>query len=97
MKTTIVLPARYGLKHTLEYLGENLWQFKSDPKSTGTSRWIGFEGEHQVNPNNLHAFDPEGGPYIAVGSKIENYTVKSIRAGKGCIIELVEDERAKRK
>ena len=52
---TIKLPARYGYIHTLEYIGNNYWQFKSDPKSYGSYRIIGFEGESEIG-NNVHAF-----------------------------------------
>lgn len=79
----IKLSARYGYVHTLEYISDNLWQFKSDPKSTGTCRYIG------QYPNNIKSFDPEGGPFMSVNDKIGDYTIKSIRAGG--IFELVKE------
>ena len=73
-KDTIILPARYGYKHTLEHIKDNLWAFQPDPNSTGTYRII-YDNE---NTNNLHALDPEGGPFMYVGAKIDGYTIKSI-------------------
>ena len=83
----IKICGRYGYVHTLEHIKDNWWLFKCDPKSTGGCRYIGFEGEEKINYNNLYAFDPEGGPFIAVGSKIDGKTVKSI-TGNG-IFELI--------
>lgn len=74
---TIKLPARYGYCHTLEYIGNNLWQFKSDPNSGGYYRCIGFEGEHKIGPN-IEALDPDGGPFMSVGDIINGYEIKSI-------------------
>lgn len=86
---TIYLPARYGLKHMLKPLGNNLWQIEFDKKSTGTYRLIGFEGEHGVG-NNVSALDPEGGPFLSVGSTINGYTIKSIMSNG--IFELIKNE-----
>ena len=71
---TIKLPARYGYVHTLTHIKDNLWRFDSDPKSGGYSRLIG--DEHGMD--NITAFDPDGGPFLTVGSKIEDKTIKSI-------------------
>lgn len=79
---TITLPARYGYVHTLEHIGNNLWQFVPDLRSAGTYRLI---GEY---PDNIEALDPEGGPFMSVGDVIEDYTIKSIR--KGGVFELVK-------
>ena len=79
----IKLSARYGYVHTLEHISDNLWQFKSDPKSTGTCRYIG------QYPNDIKAFDPDGGPFMSVGSTINDYTIKSITT-EG-IFELVKE------
>ena len=73
----IELNARYGLKHYLEHIGNNLWQIKFDPKSTGTYRLIGFEGEHNIRYS-VYALDPEGGPFLSVGSKVGDKIIKSI-------------------
>lgn len=84
----ILLPVRYGLTHKLKHLKDNLWEIEFDKNSTGTYRIIGFEGEHEVG-NFVYALDPEGGPFLSVGSKIEEYTIKSI-SSKG-VFELVKN------
>lgn len=88
MENVILLSARYGLVHKLTLMGGNLWHLDIDKKSTGTYRLIGFEGEHEVG-NFVYALDPEGGPFLSVGSKIEGYTIKSI-SSKG-VFELVKN------
>lgn len=83
---SIVLNARYGYKHKLNHVKDNLWTFESDPKSSGTFRIIGFDGEDKIG-NLVYAFDPEGGPFMTVGDKIDDYTIKSITCNG--IFELV--------
>lgn len=80
---TIKIPARYGYTHTLEHIADNLWLFKSDPKSAGYVRLIGDY------PNNIKAFDPDGGPFLSVGDKIKDYTIKSITHNG--VFELVKE------
>lgn len=81
---TIKLNARYGYTHSLEHIADNLWLFKSDPKSAGYFRLIGDY------PNNIKAFDPDGGPFLSVGSTVNGYTIKSITSSG--IFELVKNE-----
>ncbi len=83
---SIILKARYGYKHKLNHIKDNLWVFDPDPKSYGTYRVIGFEGQDKIG-NLVYALDPDGGPFMAVGNKIENYTIKSIT--RNGIFELV--------
>ena len=73
----IILSARYGLTHKLVYIGNNLWNLQIDPKSAGYFRILGFEGEHEIG-NMVSAIDPEGGPFLQVGNKINGKTIKSI-------------------
>ena len=83
----ILLPARYGLTHKLKYLKDNLWEIEFDKNSTGTYRLIGFDGEHGIG-NFVHALDPEGGPFLTVGSKVSDYVIKSISSNG--IFELIK-------
>lgn len=74
---SIELKARYGYVHHLMHVKDNLWSLEADPKSSGYFRVIGFEGEHGIGQF-VHAIDPDGGPFMAVGDKIEGKTIKSI-------------------
>lgn len=86
---TINLPARYGYIHKLERIDDTShWVLKLDPKSCGTYRIIGFEGQEDLK-GHCFALDPEGGPFLSVGTKIENKTIKSITADR--ILELEEN------
>lgn len=79
----IGLHARYDYAHTLEHIGGNLWKLVCDPNSSQTYRLIGNY------PNDIKAIDPDGGPFLSVGDKINEYTIKSIMP-KG-ILELVKE------
>ena len=88
MEDVILLPARYGLTHKLKHLKDNLWEIEFDKNSTGTYRLIGFDGEHEIG-NFVHALDPEGGPFLTVGDKVNDYVIKSISSNG--IFELIKE------
>ena len=71
MKQDIILLARYGYKHYLKHVQDNLWTLECDPKSSGCFRIIG-------NPGNIVAIDPDGGPFLSVGDQVSDYHIKSI-------------------
>ena len=73
----IILPARYGMKHKLVQDKGDLWHIEFDKNATGMYRCIGFEGEDQMG-SMIYTLDPEGGPYLNVGSEIQGYLIKSI-------------------
>lgn len=81
---TIQLKARYEYVHSLVHIGNDLWIIAFDPKSTGTYRIIG-------EPGNIQALDPEGGPFLSVGDKINGYTIKSITSNG--IFELIKENK----
>lgn len=90
MENVILLPARYGLTHKLKYLKDYLWEIEFDKNSTGTYRVIGFEGEEKIG-NSVYALDPEGGPFLRVGDKVNDYVIKSISSNG--IFELIKDNK----
>ena len=89
MENVINLPARYGLTHRLVHQGGNLWTIEFDKQAYGTYRLIGFEGEHGIG-DSVYALDPEGGPFLSVGSTVGGYTIKSITSNG--IFELIKNE-----
>lgn len=86
----IELKARYGLIHHLEHIAGDCWQLKCDPKSTGTYRCIWAPGEYATMAQKLKAIDPEGGPFMSVGDKIEDYTITDIMSNG--VIWMKKDE-----
>lgn len=85
MEDVIHLSGRYGFIHKLVPVGANLWHLEPDKKSAGTYRLI---GEY---PNNIKAIDPEGGPFLSVGSKVNDYVIKSITSDG--IFELIKENK----
>ena len=55
---------RYGDEYHYEKIGENEYKFVMEGDSMTYCR---FEG---IDHDDLRMFDPSGGPYVAVGSKI---------------------------
>lgn len=86
MRKVILLKSRYGETHRLERTGgSDSRQFIFVPTSMCR---LGFSGDEE---DSYDFIDPIGGPYIAVGKKLDsiNKTVKSIKKAKyrGIIIE----------
>lgn len=77
MTEIINLPARYGYIHRLVKIGDKKYRLEFDKKSTGTYRCIGFEGQSPM-AEFIYAIDPEGGPFLVVGTEIEGNIIKSI-------------------
>lgn len=61
---------RYGDNYHYEKINENQYKFVMEGKSMDYCRIGGKEGQQGLDPNDLGMFDPSGGPYVAVGSKI---------------------------
>lgn len=79
MENVIKLNARYGWNHKLEQVSGDCWKLVLDPKGPQTYRCIGFsDTDFNVRPCKIQAIDPDGGPFISVGSVIKNYTVTDI-------------------
>lgn len=78
---TIKLSNRYGLSILLEHIKDNNWKLKIPPKNP--YRIIGEK-------DNIRAVDPPGGPFIAIGSKIENKIVIDI-SNDGLLITLKDE------
>lgn len=86
MKDKIILFNRDGGQLWLEHLKDNLWAFMSDNDSLFVNYARFIFDENKL----LEAFDPPGGPYISVGSIInDKYIVKSIE-GNLLFFELEE-------
>lgn len=77
----IELTSRYGEKHLLKHINNNLYT----PYNFNTYLRI-------IGDNPIKAIDFDGGPFLLVGSKIENKIIKSIfELNKEIILELEDD------
>jgi hypothetical protein len=61
---------RYGDEYYYEQISEKEYRFVMEGNSMKYCRWGGKEGQEKLDPNDIGMFDPSGGPYVAVGSKI---------------------------
>ena len=92
---------RYGDEYSYVKYDDNLYRFNMDGEGMKYSRYGGKEGHEEIDLNDLGMFDPSGGPYVAIGSKIywdeihegtkqEPLTVKRImsRGAEGLFVEV---------
>ena len=92
---------RYGDEYSYVKHDDNLYRFNMDGEGMKYSRYGGKEGQEEIDLNDLGMFDPSGGPYVAIGSKIywdeihegtkqEPLTVKRImsRGAEGLFVEV---------
>ena len=61
---------RYGDEYHWEKLNDKEYKFVIEGDSLDFCRMGSKEGQVQLDMNDLGMFDPSGGPYVAVGSKI---------------------------
>ena len=61
---------RYGLEYNFVHIADNLYRFDMEDIDSNLMRLGGKEGQEGIDFNDLGMFDPSGGPYVAVGSKI---------------------------
>ena len=95
---------RYGDEYHYEKIGDNQYKFVMEDESMKYCRFGGKEGQEGIDHDDLGMFDPSGGPYVAVGSKIyfdeilggkkgdEPLIVERIRStDEGVIVEVIDE------
>ena len=74
MKERIDLYNRYKANIWLQHIDEDLWKLSSsNPEDLQYMRVI-----YNEDNKGIFAIDPSGGPFLSVGSQIEQYTIKEI-------------------
>ena len=68
---------RYGDEYNFEKLSENTYTIVGKLEYW---RFGGKEGQEQIDLNDLGFVDPSGGPFLAVGMKIDGREITRIRA-----------------
>lgn len=61
---------RYGVEYSFVKYDDNLYRFNMSEEGMKYMRCGGKEYEEGIDYNDLGMFDPSGGPYVALGSKI---------------------------
>jgi hypothetical protein len=61
---------RHGVEYSYVKYDDNLYRFNMDEEGMKYSRYGGKEDQEGIDPNDLGFFDPSGGPFVVVGSKI---------------------------
>jgi hypothetical protein len=61
---------RHGVVYTFVKYDDNLYRFNMDEEHIKYMRFGGKEDQDGIDMTDLGFFDPSGGPFVAVGSKI---------------------------
>ena len=61
---------RHGVEYSFVKYDDNLYRFNMSEEGMKYMRCGGREGQEVIDYNDLGMFDPSGGPYVALGSKI---------------------------
>ena len=70
---------RYGDRYRWEPSTlENAYVFRMEGTSMEFCRFGGREGQDRLYRNDLGMFDPSGGPYVALGTKIDGKEIVKI-------------------
>ena len=80
---------RYGDKYVFSQLFENQYLFKMEGDSLNYCRYGGKEGQVGLDMQDLGMFDPSGGPYVALGTKVDGKPIIRIReSALGFVVEV---------
>ena len=85
---------RYGDRYRWEpYTLENVYVFRMEGKSLEFCRYGGKEGQQGLDKNDLGMFDPSGGPYVGLGTKIDGKEIVKISSLEDTfVVEVKESE-----
>ena len=61
---------RYGVEYNYVKCDDKLYRFDMSEEGMKYMRFGGKEGQKGIDYRDLGMFDPSGGPYVSVGSKI---------------------------
>ena len=80
---------RYNDKYVFSALEEGKYLFKMEGDSLNYCRYGGKEGQVGLDMQDLGMFDPSGGPYIALGTKVDGKPIVRIReSALGFVVEV---------
>jgi hypothetical protein len=85
---------RYGVEYSFVKVEDNLYGFQIPESEMEYMRMGGREGQDEIDMEDLGFFDPSGGPFVEVGTKIywdkEPLTVRRIMSREsGLFVEVV--------
>ena len=83
---------RHGVEYHYEKVSDNTFKFVMEEAGMQYMRYGGREGQDRPDINNLGFFDPSGGPFVGIGSKIESGTVTRIMNTEDGIFVEIENE-----
>ena len=61
---------RHGVEYSYVKYDDNLYRFNMSEEGMKYMRYGGKDYQEGIDYNDLGMFDPSGGPYVAIGSKI---------------------------
>jgi len=83
---------RYGDEYWWEHVENETYEFRMTGNSMKYGRNMGSYDEEKKMITSLVAFDPSGGPYIAIGTELDGGKIISISRGMDEDSMLVEVE-----
>ena len=83
---------RYRDQYWFEKISPTTYQFVMEGDSMKYGRYGGKEGEEGIDLSDLGMFDPSGGPYICLGTKVDDKPiVKIVSTDVGYVLEVGND------
>lgn len=85
---------RYGKEYCYVKQDDNLYRFNMAEEDMRYMRYGGKENQDGIDHSDLGMFDPSGGPYVAVGSKIYWDEIHEGTKQKPLIVKRIMDRGA---
>lgn len=83
---------RYRDEYWFEKLSPTTYKFVMEGDSIKYCRYGGKEGVEGIDISNLGMFDPSGGPYIGLGTKVDDKPIVKIAStDAGYVVEVGVD------
>lgn len=87
----IKLPNRDGADLKLVNTKDNIWKFEVDSEHEFVLTYLRIIGKefasNMEDPNNWEALDPSGGPFLSIGDKLDDLTIKGFTKDFELILE----------
>ena len=85
---------RYRDQYWFEKVSPTKYKFVMEGTSMDYCRYGGKEGQEGLDTNDLGMFDPSGGPYICLGTKVDDKPVVKIASTDvGFVVEVGEENK----
>lgn len=69
---------RHGIEYNFVKVSDNKYRFEMAEDDMKYMRMGGKEGQEKIDMDDLGMFDPSGGPFVTIGTKVDGKAITKI-------------------